>query len=449
MYGGAAGGGKSEALLMWLAEGVGKGIGEYSAIIFRRTFKQLSKSNDSLIAKAYRLYPALGGRFNSTEKQWKFPGGEMIELGALQHETSVLDYQGPAYHRAAFDELTHFTLGQYEYIANTRIRKKKGLPIRCGVRSATNPGGPGHGWVKGRFVTPQALATLRGMDPELPTPQGLVFYTPEGRAFVPARLADNPYIDKEDYEKRLDAMTDPITKMRIKNGDWDVAEGLQIAEAWLRFYSTRGEHLCPIQIPDRLPLPSTVDCRTLERFATIDTAGTSADKAKEARGKAASWSVVAVWDYWRQADLLFLRHVWRKRVDWSGLKAGVVDELKAWNVRKVLVENAHIGSTLASELKTVGHWELIGPTIPGMNDTGEKAKLSRAMASGFLTRLEAGRLLLPEDRSPWLIAYIDELLAWAGLEDDPADQIDVSSYAAYKCRKQSAAWGGHIYPGKA
>lgn len=429
---------------MWLAEGVGKGIREYSAIIFRRTYKQLTKSNDSLVAKSMRLYPALGGRWNGTDKQWRFPGGELIELGALQHENSVLDYQGPAYHRAAFDELTHFTLGQYEYIANTRIRKRLGLPIRCGVRSATNPGGPGHLWVKKRFVSPSALDALRRLDPDAPTPPGLVFYNEDGVAFVPARLADNPHLDKSDYEKRLDAMTDPITKMRIKNGDWDVAEGLQIPEEWLRYYTMRGEHLLPVQITHRLPLPSAIDSRTLRRFATIDTAGTSADKAREAKGKPASWSVVAVWDYWRQADLLFLRHVWRKRVDWSGLKTGVTEELRAWNVRRVLIENAHVGSTLADELKNVCKFQLTGPTLPGMNDTGEKAKLSRAMASGLLTRLEAGRLLLPEEPSPWLIAFKDELLAWDGDEDSQADQIDVSSYAAYECRKSSATWGGHI-----
>lgn len=442
LYGGAAGCGKSEALLMWLAEPVGKGIHDYSAIIFRRTYKQLEKSNDSLEAKAYRIYPALGGVYNKTKRQWRFPGGEIIELGALEREISVLDHQGPSYHRIAFDELTHFTLSQFDFL-KTRVRRRAGCPITLGIRGSANPGGPGHGWVKAMFISDEALRALRELPPRAPTPQGLTFWK-DGVAFVPAKAADNPHLDLEDYEARLSGVVDPVMRARMMNGDWDVAEGLQISEDWLRFYGTRGEHLCPVQIADRIPLPAAIDSRGLDRFATIDTAGTSADKAKEARGKAASWSVVAVWDYWRQGDLLFLRHVWRKRVDWSALKSGVSDELKAWNVRKALVENAHIGSTLATELKNVCQWELIGPTIPGMNDTGEKAKLSRAMASGFLTRLEAGRLLLPEDRTPWLIAYIDELLAWAGLEDDPADQIDVSSYAAYKCRKQTAAWGGHI-----
>jgi len=442
LYGGAAGCGKSEALLMWLAEGVGKGIKDYSAIIFRRTYKQLEKSNDSLEAKAYRIYPALGGKYNKTKRQWRFPGGEIIELGALEREISVLDHQGPSYHRVAFDELTHFTLGQFDFL-KTRIRRLKGCPITLGIRASANPGGPGHGWVKAMFISPEALHFLRGLGPRDPTPAGSVFWNGYV-AFVPAKASDNPFLDFDDYEARLMSVTDPITRARMMNGDWDVAEGLQIREEWLRYYGTRGEHLFPVQIADRLPLPSAIDSRTLRRFATIDTAGTSADKAKEARGKSPSWSVVAVWDYWRQADLLFLRHVWRKQVDWSGLKAGVSEELRTWNVRKALIENAHIGSTLATELKTVCDFDLIGPTIPGMNDTGEKAKLSRAMASGLLTRLESGRLLLPEERPPWLIAYIDELLAWAGLEDDPADQIDVSSYAAYHCRKSAAAWGGII-----
>jgi hypothetical protein len=442
LYGGAAGCGKSEALLMWLGDGVGKGIKDYSAIIFRRTYKQLEKSNDSLEAKAYRLYPALGGTYNKTKRQWRFLDGEIIELGALEREISVLDHQGPSYHRVAFDELTHFTLPQFDFL-KTRIRRRAGCQISLGIRGSTNPGGPGHGWVKRMFVSEEALRGLRELDPRSPTPAGLVYRNGKV-AFVPAKAADNPFLDLVDYEERLMGVEDPVMRARMMNGDWDVAEGLQISEAWLRHYTMRGEHLCPVQVADRLPLPAAVDARTLTRFATIDTAGTSEDKAKEARGKAPSWSVVAVWDYWRQYDLLFLRHVWRKRVDWSALKSGVSAELREWNVKLALIENAHIGSTLANELRDVCKFDLTGPTLPGMNDTGENAKLSRAMASGFLTRIESGKLLIPEDPQPWVIAYRDELLAWAGAKEDPADQIDVSSYAAYKCRKNSASWGGHI-----
>src|SRR5262245_27248685 len=113
LYGGSVGGGKSEALLMWLAEGIG--IPRYSGIIFRRTETDLANSNDSLVAKAMRMFLPLGGVVTESGKRWRFPSGAMIELAGLQHETSVTKHQGPSYHRIAFDELTHFTQSQYEF----------------------------------------------------------------------------------------------------------------------------------------------------------------------------------------------------------------------------------------------------------------------------------------------------------------------------------------------
>ncbi len=94
LYGGAAGGGKTEALLMWLAEGIK--IASYSAIFFRRTYAQLSKSNDSPITKSHELFLPLGGQYKASEHAWVFPSGARIEFGHLQHEMSIMDHQGPA-----------------------------------------------------------------------------------------------------------------------------------------------------------------------------------------------------------------------------------------------------------------------------------------------------------------------------------------------------------------
>ena len=73
LYGGAAGGGKTEALLMWLAEGIH--LPNYSGILFRRTYAQLTRSNDSPVTKSYELYPAFGGEYKSSDHQWHFPSG--------------------------------------------------------------------------------------------------------------------------------------------------------------------------------------------------------------------------------------------------------------------------------------------------------------------------------------------------------------------------------------
>ena len=90
---------------------------------------------------------------------------------------------------------------------------------------------------------------------------------------------------------------------------------------WLRYYVMQGEILSAMTA-DGKELAG-IDCRECTRFATVDTAGTSRQKAEERKGKPPSWSVCQIWDYWPKTAFLFLRHVWRDRVAWDGLKASV------------------------------------------------------------------------------------------------------------------------------
>src|SRR4029079_7529769 len=158
LYGGAAGGGKTEALLLWLAQGIT--VPGYSAVFFRRTYAQLAKSNDSPLTKSHDLFRPLGGKYKDSDDRWKLHSSDAIEFGHLQHEMSVMDYQGPAYHRVAFDELTQFSEAQYTYLFS-RMRMRKDFPVRMGVRAASNPGGPGHSWVKARFITSEAEKVIQ------------------------------------------------------------------------------------------------------------------------------------------------------------------------------------------------------------------------------------------------------------------------------------------------
>jgi hypothetical protein len=131
--------GKTEALLMWLSQGIE--VPDYSAIFFRRTYAQLSKSNDSPLTKAFELFRPLGGKYKASKYRWTFPSGASIEFGHLQHEMSVMDYQGPAYHRVAFDELTQFSEAQYTYLFS-RMRMRKDFPISDGRSRYEQPRRP-------------------------------------------------------------------------------------------------------------------------------------------------------------------------------------------------------------------------------------------------------------------------------------------------------------------
>ena len=304
-------------------------------------------------------------------------------------------------------------------------------PVPLRVRSASNPGNIGHAWVKKRFLTDDSATAIERGD-------GRVFDGPDGRVFVPAAIRDNPALDPDEYEEKL-AHLPPVTRARLMRGNWEVAEALVIPPAWLRRYESRGDLLDGG--PGRM-----VNCQQCRRLATIDTAGTSRDRADAAKGRGASWSVAAVWDYWSAADLLFLRHVWRDRVEWPALVSCVQRTLADWHVHRVRIENAHYGPPLRSELSGLGDVQLVGPVLGGMRDGTAGAKLDRAVASGLIKRLEAGKLLVPQSAS-WLPAYELELTAWQGLPDEPADQIDVSSYAAWDCRQVTGGWGGVIRGG--
>ena len=140
-------------------------------------------------------------------------------------------------------------------------------------------------------------------------------------------------------------------------------------------------------------------------------------------------------------ELCFLRYTWRKQVDWLQLKAGIDETLQNWNVSKAYIENAHFGQALAKEI-TACPVELIGPTIPGMGDHSEGAKLERAIASGMLARWEHGKFFVPNESSEWLSNYLRELEAWTGAPGDMADQIDCTSYIAHITKRAASTWGG-------
>lgn len=444
LYGGAAAGGKSDAILMAALEYVD--VPGYSALILRRDFQRLNLAG-AIMDRSKEWLKNTAATWNETAKRWTFPSGAKISFGYVDHPDDRFRYASAEYQFVGWDELTEFRLTDDESNPYTflfsRLRKtreldqaaveKIGRPIPVRMRSASNPGNIGHGWVKKRFLTAESATAIERCD-------GRVFDGPDGRRFVPAAIRDNPAVDPVEYEQQL-AHLPPVTRARLMRGNWDVAESLIIPAEWLRRYDARGDLLDGGD-------GRKIDRRQCRRFATIDTAGTSRDKADAARGKGASWSVCAVWDYWTSADLLFLRHVWRDRVEWSGLMPAVKGTLQDWQVRMVRVENAHFGPPLRSELQKsgIGDVQLVGPVLEGMRDGTAGAKLDRAVAGGLIKRLEAGKLLVPQ-AAPWLAAYEMELTAWQGLPDEVADQIDVSSYACWECRRSVGGWGGTIKMG--
>lgn len=256
LYGGAAGGGKSEALLTGALRYVH--VPSYRAILFRRTFPELERS---LIERSHLYYGGIpGASYNEQKKVWAFESGAKILFGHLEHDKSVHEHQSAEYQYIGFDELTSFTRAQYVYMLS-RARSSKGIPVR--VRAATNPGGEGHEWVLERW------APWLDLSPEYAgvrvDPGRTLYYVntskreewvPPGtpgslsRVFIPAKLADNPKLAEADpgYEQRLRGL-DPVTQAQLLGGDWMArpVAGAYFQRAWVRF-----RDLCPSKVVARV-----------------------------------------------------------------------------------------------------------------------------------------------------------------------------------------------------
>lgn len=152
LYGGAAGGGKSEAIIIDAARDIQ--YSDYKAIIFRRTYPELEKS---LVPRCYELYSGMGGQVKNKGMDWTFPSGAKIYLSHLQREEDKEKHKSSEYDAIYFDELTSFTESQYIYLFS-RCRGTNPIISRR-VRSATNPTGIGHSWVKKRFLEKDPTAS--------------------------------------------------------------------------------------------------------------------------------------------------------------------------------------------------------------------------------------------------------------------------------------------------
>lgn len=198
LYGGAAGAGKSDCLLID-ALGLQQNAIEnrnYQAILFRRTFPDLR----DLIDRSQDLYPAFGGRYDKTSHIWTFPSGARVEFGHMQYDSDRFKYRGRAFQYIGWDELTLFpTDVPYRYMLS-RLRSKDPA-ITCYVRATTNPDGPGFRWVKEYFRIQTEGASTR-FKVEVTDPETQEVHV-HGRRFISARLSDNPHLADSGYRQTL------------------------------------------------------------------------------------------------------------------------------------------------------------------------------------------------------------------------------------------------------
>ena len=214
-YGGAAGGGKSIALLAAAAQFVD--VPGYEAVIIRKNFAQLTKPS-ALMSVATDWWTTMAGvERRDGGREYSFdtgPGNKLakVTFGHLESSEARRNYQSAQYAAICIDEVTDFLEGDFRFLFSRLRQAPPGVPLR--MRSGSNPNGPGRLWVKERYVDP----VTRG-----------------NRAFIPAQIDDNDYLlNKEDYKRQLAEELGPVEAAQLLRGDWDAQATGKFRRHWFK-----------------------------------------------------------------------------------------------------------------------------------------------------------------------------------------------------------------------
>jgi len=252
LYGGAAGGGKSFALLADPLRFCHNP--NHRGLLLRRTLDELTE----LIDKSRQLYTKAfpGAKFRESKSTWHFPSGATIWFTYLDKDKDVTRFQGQAFNWIGIDEITQYpTPYVWDYLRSRLRSTDPELQNHLYMRCTANPGGVGGWWVKKMYIegTPENKP-FPAFDLDTKSP----FVWPAGhekagqplffRKFVPARLTDNPYLMADgQYEAMLRSLPE-VERKRLLEGDWDVAEGAAFPEF------SRSKHVVePFELPTNWP----------------------------------------------------------------------------------------------------------------------------------------------------------------------------------------------------
>lgn len=237
LYGGAKAGGKTAAGIVWLLAGNPRLSGlpnprpsdisyinhpHYRALVLRRNIIDLG----DWIDKARRIYEPMGATFRERPLPlFEFPTGAKIVLGHLDDSDTYQKYQGQEFQRLLLEEAT-LVPDLKSYLMVWSCVRSVNAELRPQTLLTANPGGPGHSWVRDRFVKPKdAKGNLIPPNTTITDPDtGLT------RIYIPARLTDNPALMADPmYIKRLMSLPD-AERRAFLDGDWDALSGVMFSE---------------------------------------------------------------------------------------------------------------------------------------------------------------------------------------------------------------------------
>lgn len=229
-FGGARGGGKTDAMLGEFAIHAGRYGADAIGLMIRRERTQLIET----IERSREIYTLIGAKFHEQEKMWRFPNGARLRFAYLERDADAEGYQGHSYTRVYVEEIGNFPNAAPVLKLMATLRSAKGVPT--GFRATGNPGGPGHQWVKARYIDPDPSGWKVLKDEK----SGLE------RVYIPSRINDNKLLLENDplYIAKLKASGSENLVRAWLEGDWSVIDG-----AFFDGWSTARHVLAPFEIP--------------------------------------------------------------------------------------------------------------------------------------------------------------------------------------------------------
>ena len=472
-FGGAAGGGKTDALLLSAIQYAD--VKNYSAILFRKTFTDMQGAG-AIMTRARQWMSAFPGvRWSAQEKTFFFPEGSRLSFAYLEHEGECERYQGWEFNFVGFDELTHHTETNYTYLFS-RLRRLEGSLVPPRMRATSNPGGKYGEWVRSRFVPAEYLKA--GIDEQFSRiwhvkeactdcdgtgastaketlGEPCIYCEASGiqlRTFIPSRLRDNPSLDQNDYRRSLRKLS-PKDRAALEDGRWDfITSGGVFDQAWFRQYSRAGDHVRWLNDAGRvLILPPNEGVR----FLTIDTA--MKDRSFN------DYTVIAAWALDPISGNLFLTGVFRGKLQVPDILSRVLEMSFVHSASVIIAEDAASGIGVIQELNKLrngqhpAQQELITSVLARNATDGphhhpaagapvahrerpflkpfavlpynphDSSKISRASVAQVMAR--AGRIWIPAGSPEWLSAWMNEVVRFP--EDRHDDCVDTLSMAAW------------------
>lgn len=422
IYGGAAGGGKSYALLLEPLRHMKNS--KFGGVIFRRTSPQLTGAG-SLWEEASALYRMVGARMiQSPTLEATFPSGALLQFLHLQHPQDVYDHQGKQYAFIGFDELTHFEASQFWYLVS-RLRSTSG--VRPYMRCTTNPDPDSFvrqlvsWWIdsKGSPI-PERSGTIRWFvrignglfwgDSDSELRQRFPDQEPLSLTFISARLEDNPALTRVDpgYRARLMALPE-VERERLLGGNWDVRP-------------TAGKYIKPEYFAKRWsdPLPP-LNIYTASDFAvTPETGDNDPDYTEHGVFGVDADDNTYVLDWWfgRTSSDIWIEALIDKWVRWKPLTAfgegGVIRQtIEPFLTRRMRERKAYYNVTWVNAPRAEP-----SAAKEGFDDPSRRAKARKARS--FQARASMGKVLFPSN-AEWADRVMQQCIGFPQGHDDAFD----------------------------